>query len=60
MYFGMSRYDEVVHKGTEGSMKSVLPDAPQAQEDCERVRAYLKMFNIDQDEDVYNLSENPS
>ena len=56
----MSCYDAVVHKETEGNAKAVLPDAPQAKEDCEKVSAYLRMFNIDQDEDIYNLSENPS
>ena len=59
VYFGMSHFNQVL-KEKNGQWEPMMLDIPQAKKDCDDLRVCLEKFNIKSEEQVYDLSNDPS
>ena len=60
VYFGMSKFDNVLKTKENGKLEQFMGDIPQAYKDCKELRACFEKYNIKSEEQVYDLSEDPT
>ena len=60
LYFGMAKFDEVLYQDKSGNWVQKAPDIPQAKQDCDDLRACFEKYNIRDEDQVLDLSCNPT
>ena len=60
VYVGTSTFDKVQKKNNNGELVSAYPDILQAKKDCDKLRTCLEKYNIKNEDQVYDLSNDPT